>query len=54
MKIYLAGLSGISNIGRLEVWMQYITTKLISYFEIQTGDGAKEWEYLKKNIKDNK
>ena len=54
MKIYFAGLSGISNLSRLQVWIdQGMTKKLISYFEIMTGDGLKEWEFLIKRIKND-
>lgn len=48
MKIYFAGLSGISNIERLEIWRKYIAFKLISYFEIKTGDGKREYNFLRK------
>lgn len=53
MKIYFAGLSGISNISRLMLWVKVgISYKLISFFEIQKGDGIKEYEKLKE-IKSN-
>lgn len=48
MKIYFAGLSGISNIDRLVLWINCgIKNKLISFYEIQKGDGIKEYEKLK-------
>jgi len=49
MKIYFAGLSGISNIERLQRWLKCgMKKKLISFYEIQTGDGKKEFQELLK------
>lgn len=51
MKIYFAGLSGISNIDRLVLWINCgIKNKLISFYEIQKGDDIKEYEKLKQQI----
>lgn len=47
MKIYFAGLSGISNIGRLKQWIKAgMKKKLVSFYEISTSDGKKEFEEL--------
>jgi len=49
MKIYFAGSSGISNIERLQRWLKCgMKKKLISFYEIQTGDGKKEFQELLK------
>ena len=49
MKIYFAGLSGISNITRLQVWIKCgMKKKLVSFYEISTGDGKKEFQELLK------
>lgn len=47
MKIFFAGLSGVSNISRLEIWIKTgLGNKLISYYEISTGDGLIELKKL--------
>lgn len=49
MKIYFAGLSGISNIGRLKQWIKAgMKKKLVSFYEISTSDGKNEFEELVK------
>ncbi len=55
MIIYFAGLSGISNPKRLQIWIKAgLQKKLISYYEISTGDGIKEFkEILKINKGDD-
>jgi hypothetical protein len=47
VKIYFAGLSGVSNIIRLHSWIDKgMRKKLVSFYEIQKGDGRKEFEEL--------
>jgi hypothetical protein len=47
MRIYFAGLSGISNLDRLRSWINKgMKKKLISFYEIQKGDGVKEFQEL--------
>jgi hypothetical protein len=49
VKIYFAGLSGISNINRLRQWIKAgMKQKLISYYDISTEDGKKEFQELLK------
>jgi hypothetical protein len=49
MIIYLAGLSGTSNLKRLKVWFDNgLTNKLMSYYEVMIEEGAVEFDYLKR------
>jgi len=55
MIIYFAGLSGIDNRERLKMWIRGgVKNKLISYYELMTGDGVREFDYLIENNQEAK